>query len=128
MSSSLRFWPFGQNLPERTTFRQSPLVANTAQRVTNRQNYTNPCLFSRGLLRSAGSPPFDPLASLAHSWQSVPDCQPQVAKHRDSGRDGQNLADRSHLRTVIAVLGDGSRAISGEMAHGPIALLIGSGQ
>ena len=128
MSSSLRIWPVGQIQRESITFDTSPFVANTAQSAQNGQNSTNACLFSRHLLHSARSSQIDPLASLTHSWRSVPDRQPQVAESRDSGRNGQNLADRSPFGHAIGPVGRSSRAVSRETAHVPIAVLIESGQ
>ena len=85
MLRAIGFWPVGQKQREVHLFSTSPFVANTARPAQNRQSYTKPCLFSRALLHSAGFSQDDPLASLTHSWQSVPACQPTRAEMSDSG-------------------------------------------
>ena len=116
MSSSLRIWPFGQIQRESSTFGPSPLVANTGKNAQNGGTTQNACLFSRHSAPSRRSSRSSPLASLAHSCPSVPDGQPTGAIMRDSGRPGQNLADRSPFTPVIVALGSSSSADSGESA------------
>ena len=92
MSSSLGIRPSGRIQRESATLYTSPLVAKTAKPAQNRQIYTKPRLFDGLLLRSGGSSQVYPLASLAHSWPSVPDGQPQVAESRGFGRNRPNTS------------------------------------
>ena len=117
MSRAIGFWPFGQKQQECTTSGPSPLVGNTAKNAQNGQNYTKACLFSRPLLRSGHSSHSSPLPSLAHSWRSVPDLQPQVAESRGFGRTRPKLADRSSFKTAIGCLGTPSSDVSGETSQ-----------